>query len=227
MMLHSVRLCFVAVFCLSQLQKAASGEEPANQPESQSPDYFTITQSSEDDEVDSDAKVADSQREDDADSVEDSFYDPLQADPDCNDAIDDKSCWSPPGSTIDEEERVVKIMDASCSFGGDDPDQALADDEQMQPQCAAKEETVVVDQHWGSDPQILRMRNKLRDSGSGVSGLTSSQETNRRPPIFLMPGLASTRLVAWRYKSCPQHPLLSDIKVLDYGTSVEVGQPPA
>ena len=31
-----------------------------------------------------------------------------------------------------------------------------------------------------------------------------------------MPGLASTRLVAWRYKSCPQHALLSDIKVQDY-----------
>ena len=37
-----------------------------------------------------------------------------------------------------------------------------------------------------------------------------------RPPIFLLPGLASTRLVAWKFKSCPMHPLLSDIKVQDY-----------
>eukprot|EP00977_Amphora_coffeiformis_P024182 scaffold15108_cov180-Amphora_coffeaeformis.AAC.58 len=143
------------------------------------------------------------------DSVEDSFFDPLQADPDCTSKdAKDASCWSPPGSTVGEE--TVLKMDASCSFGGDDPDQDLVANEQ----CQAKEE--IVDQHWGSDPQILRMRNKLRDSGSGVSGLASDK--NRRPPIFLMPGLASTRLVAWRFKACPHHPLLSDVRVLDYGT---------
>jgi hypothetical protein len=31
-----------------------------------------------------------------------------------------------------------------------------------------------------------------------------------------MPGLAATRLVAWRHKACPSHPLLSDIKIQDY-----------
>ena len=118
-------------------------------------------------------------------------------------------------TTIEEIQRVV---DASCSFGaGDDPDATTTtcDAEQQQ-----QETTVVVDQHWGSDPQIIRMRNKLRDSGSGVAGLVAGQVKNRRPPVFLLPGLASTRLVAWRYKACPQHPLLSDIKVLDYGTYV-------
>ena len=149
------------------------------------------------------------------DGVEDSLFDPLQADPDCdsNGDKDDASCWSPPATTI--HETTVVTMDASCSFGGDDPDQGLADETTCQAGDDDTKESVVVDQHWGSDPQILRMRNKLRDSGSGVAGLASKK--NRRPPVFLLPGLASTRLVAWRFKTCPQHPLLSDIKVLDYG----------
>ena len=37
------------------------------------------------------------------------------------------------------------------------------------------------------------------------------QTNNHRPPIFLIPGLASTRLVAWRHKKC----FASDIKVQD------------
>ncbi|KAL7547717.1 hypothetical protein ACHAWF_011003 [Thalassiosira exigua] len=37
-----------------------------------------------------------------------------------------------------------------------------------------------------------------------------------RPPVFLLPGLASTRLVSWKLKKCMQSPLLSDIKMLDY-----------
>ena len=41
------------------------------------------------------------------------------------------------------------------------------------------------------------------------------QENLGRPPIFLMPGLASTRLVSWANKAC-QHPLVSDIKMHDY-----------
>lgn len=160
--------------------------------------------------------------EDDNDRVEDSFYDPLQADPDCvattgNDATDASSCWAPPSTTIEQE---TIPMDASCSFGGDDPDQDLASSSSTST-CDA--EGQVIDKHWGSDKNILRMRNKLRDSGSGVSRLFQTNSdggdsnTNRRPPVFLMPGLASTRLVAWRYKACSQHPLLSDIKVLDYG----------
>jgi hypothetical protein len=120
----------------------------------------------------------------------------------------------------------------------------------------------VVDKHWGSDPNILRMRDQLRHTGSGESIKSQHQQQqqqqqqqseseqeeppttttdtksdtkskydskqkydskssnpknqqNHRPPIFLLPGLASTRLVAWRFKGCPQHPLLSDIKVQD------------
>lgn len=158
------------------------------------------------------------------DGIEDSLFDPLQADPDCTSQVgNDESCWSPPATTVEEArvDGVIK-MDASCSFGGDDPDQDRAET------CAETSTTAtdtttttaaIVDQHWGSDPQILRMRNKLRDSGSGVAGL-AGESKNRRPPVFLMPGLASTRLVAWRYKACPQHALLSDIKVLDYGTYV-------
>ena len=38
----------------------------------------------------------------------------------------------------------------------------------------------------------------------------------KRPPVFLIPGLASTRLVSWKHKSCPQSALLSDVKVLDH-----------
>jgi hypothetical protein len=90
-------------------------------------------------------------------------------------------------------------IDASCSYGGDDPDSADGT-------CVHEG---VVDKHWGSDPTILRMRDRLRKSGNGEI------PTNRRPPIFLLPGLASTRLVAWKFKACP-HPLLSDIKIQDY-----------
>jgi hypothetical protein len=115
------------------------------------------------------------------DTTEDSMYDPFQADPSCQDGAGD--CYAPPDSTA--------FIDASCAYGGDDPS---ADD------------TCVPDKHWGSDPTVLKMRDKLRKAHQG----------QKRPPIFLMPGLASTRLVAWRFKSCPMHPLLSDIKVQDY-----------
>jgi hypothetical protein len=98
-----------------------------------------------------------------------------------------------------------------------------------------------VDKPWGSDAAILKMRDILRNTGvtPGVASPSTSEEGgdddtnqnkqphadekkqhphdyNRRPPIFLMPGLASTRLVAWRPKACSSHPLLSDIKVQDY-----------
>jgi len=121
--------------------------------------------------------------------------------------------------------------------------------------------TILVDKHWGSDVNILRMRDRLRgrrgkywdwieeQTSSGTSALNAtanatvaeesiqqhshstrhpnirrdsttskSKATNskQRPPVFLMPGLASTRLVSWKHKPCPQNPLLSDIKMLDY-----------
>ncbi len=103
-------------------------------------------------------------------------------------------------------------------------------------QCEATR-SKFVDKHWGSDVSILKMRDKLRgrrgkywDMDSSNTDQASIQEnrtfgdkqTHRsatkdtRPPVFLMPGLASTRLVSWKHKPCPQNPLLSDIKMLDY-----------
>eukprot|EP00804_Cyclotella_cryptica_P029973 CCRYP_013428-RA/>CCRYP_013428-RA protein AED:0.07 eAED:0.07 QI:109/0.88/0.8/1/0.88/0.8/10/302/1139 len=124
--------------------------------------------------------------------------------------------------------------------------------------------TVLIDKHWGSDPTILRMRDRLRgtrskywdwiqqqEEGNSISSShakntsntdaqgdctihnqskegkrkkatkpanrsSNNQSSQRRPPVFLLPGLASTRLVSWRHKPCPQNPLLSDIKMLDY-----------
>ena len=142
------------------------------------------------------------------DDIEDSLYDPMQADPDCD--ANSTDCWAPPQSTVEETTQRVTI-DATCSYGGDDPDKDIDTTN-----CSEKSEEFLVDQHWGSDPAILRMRDKLRKSGSGLSKHQEHSNNNHRPPIFLMPGLASTRLVAWRFKSCPHHPLLSDIKVQDY-----------
>jgi len=143
------------------------------------------------------------------DDVEDSLYDPLQADPDCDDNATD--CWAPPQSTVEETSERVTIDAITCSYGGDDPDKDF-----NTTICGEKTEEYVVDRHWGSDPAILRMRDKLRQSGSGLSKQHGQQHNNNhRPPIFLMPGLASTRLVAWRFKSCPHHPLLTDIKIQD------------
>ena len=130
------------------------------------------------------------------DTVDDSIFDPIASDPSCD---NQNECWQPPDSTIE----VTTQIDATCSYGGDDPYS-----QQQEEECV--ETTRVVDKHWGSDANILRMRNQLKSAGSGAS------KDNRRPPVFLMPGLASTRLVAWRFKSCPHHPLLSDIKVQDY-----------
>lgn len=128
------------------------------------------------------------------DQHDDGMFDPIQSDPSCSGVDDD--CYAPPDSTMETE----LIMDASCAYGGTDPSLQQQQEQQEQKSSCP---TTVVDKHWGSDPNILRMRDKLRKGGT-------------RPPIFLMPGLASTRLVAWRFKSCPMHPLLSDIKVQDY-----------
>jgi hypothetical protein len=172
---------------------------------------------------------------------QDSLYDPVQADPDCsdNDGDDAASCYEPPKSTLDQDDPEQQpynydkaaTIDATCSYGGDDPDnQFLLNNKQQDEHYCS----LFVDKHWGSDSSILYMRETLRRSGSGASQHQSSKSTthsqeqstftkpassssiNKRPPIFLLPGLASTRLVAWRYKSCPQHPLLGDIKVQDY-----------
>jgi hypothetical protein len=132
------------------------------------------------------------------DTVEDGMLDPIASDPSCEDT--DTSCWEPPQSTMETEQLLI---DATCSYGGEDPSFAAA-------AVCETATTTTVDKHWGSDRSILKMRDQLRNAGSGNS------VDNTRPPIFLLPGLASTRLVAWRFKSCPHHPLLSDIKVQDY-----------
>ncbi len=78
------------------------------------------------------------------------------------------------------------------------------------------------DKHWGSDPAILQMRDTLRGTATSTTTNTSSSSypNNIHPPIFLLPGLASTRLVAWKYTSCPASlspllPVVHDIKVQD------------
>mmetsp|Transcript_18988 Transcript_18988/g.39303 ORF Transcript_18988/g.39303 Transcript_18988/m.39303 type:complete len:870 (-) Transcript_18988:347-2956(-) len=128
-----------------------------------------------------------------ADEVEDSMYDPIQADPDCRE--EDGDCTLPPASTLEEE----IIMAAGCEVMDEDDDE----DEARPATCSAEHQTV--DKHWGSDPKVLQMRDALREAG----------EHGHRPPIFLVPGLASTRLVAWRHKECNERPLMSDIRVQD------------
>lgn len=134
------------------------------------------------------------------DSIEDSMFDPLSADPSCGE--NERECYSPPESTIELETRTK--IDGSCFHGGDDYDED--EDKKSPKECSAGEE-VIVDKHWGSDPKILKMRDQLR---------AQSQDplSDSRPPIFLMPGLASTRLVAWKVKKC-SGAFASDIKVQD------------
>ena len=166
------------------------------------------------------------------DEIEDSFFDALSRDPSC----DDEDCWSPPQSTVSETDSSDNddngdgtcVSDRAKSETAEevlplDGSQKLAQD--RQDTCPPP-----VDKHWGSDPVILRMRDKLREAGSVASVKQKDDKNNNnsnprkrkesvpknnRPPVFLLPGLASTRLIAWKYKGCPQHPLLSDIKVLD------------
>ena len=107
-----------------------------------------------------------------------------------------------------------------------DPDEGLSDEEF---------ELKIVDKHWGNDEKVLKLRDALREAGHLGGKRSNSNKTPRRsqhhrfsedksakgnkiygrPPIFLMPGLASTRLVSWSDKIC-QHPLVSDIKMQDY-----------
>jgi hypothetical protein len=124
------------------------------------------------------------------DAFEDSFLDPIQADPDCEE--NDQDCYTPPVTTLDEGD-----AEETCSTD------FQTDVEEI---CVANPP---VDKHWGRNPNILRMRDKLRRSGSGLAG----EHNTTRPPIFLIPGLAATRLIAWKFKACPG--ILSDIKIQD------------
>lgn len=131
------------------------------------------------------------------DLVEDSFLDPTAVDPSC-DETSGKDCYYPPESTIETE----TVIDATCLQGGGDHDE-LGEEEEI---CTNEEK--VVDKHWGSNEEVLFMRDELR-------ALSADQtKENKRPPIFLIPGLASTRLVAWKLKKC-HGAFSSDIKVQD------------
>lgn len=134
------------------------------------------------------------------DEIDDSFYHPLHSDPSCQ--TQKEECWHPPSTTVETE--AVKI-DATAIYGGDDPSQTSSEDQ---------DRTIIMDKHWGRDPTVLKMRDKLRNMGRGEQSSQNPHE-NKRPPIFLLPGLASTRLVSWKFKAC-SNPLLSDVKVQDY-----------
>ena len=144
----------------------------------------------------------------------------------------------------DKQEEEEEGQTEECVEDGDDGEQCKqssskaydtnADNLQ---QCATPK-TKFVDKHWGSDINILKMRDQLRgrkgkywdmiehtnitEADEQKSAKDDSEEKtktstkDKRPPIFLLPGLASTRLVSWKHKPCPQNALLSDIKMLDY-----------
>lgn len=173
------------------------------------------------------------------DHIDDSLFDPVEPDPSCShdgsDAEDDNaSCVDggnePPASTIEVEKVLIdsRFLDA---YGGEDPsiidpeyDGACADEltaeagtSKLSDGAEAKDSVggkpgqctepkyAYRDKHWGSDEKILKMRDRLRRSGA------------KRPPVFLMPGLAATRLVSWKHTNCKQiSNLLSDIKMQDY-----------
>lgn len=154
---------------------------------------------------DDDSMTASAPRNDEQaiDQVDDSVFDPIQGDYNCGDD-DPDPCeveWAPPISTVEQDEEGPSSTADTC----DDPESSSTE-------CAAQDsqDTKEIDKHWGSDKNVLNLRKQLLAAGSGGS----TDGPHRRPPIFLMPGLASTRLVAWRFKACPA--LLSDIKVQDY-----------
>lgn len=134
------------------------------------------------------------------DSFGDSFLYPLSPDPSCLEEAEE-GCDSPPHSTVVEKELEITVtkLDATCFKGGDDVPEEEEDNEnsfelavELHPdQCVPKErfetETIRVDKHWGKDPDVLRMRDLLLNRS--LDSLNDS-----RPPIFLLPGLASTRL---------------------------------
>mmetsp|Transcript_25978 Transcript_25978/g.60989 ORF Transcript_25978/g.60989 Transcript_25978/m.60989 type:complete len:1005 (+) Transcript_25978:242-3256(+) len=145
-----------------------------------------------------------------SDLIEDSMFDPLAADPSCI-LTEEDDCHSPPKSTIEEEE--IEKLDPTCFKGAGD-DNTLEEDlvqgqEQREQQCAASggKTTTKRDKHWGDNPRVISMRDNLRER-------SKHSITDSRPPIFLIPGLASTRLVAWKVKKC-SGALSSDIKMQD------------
>lgn len=131
------------------------------------------------------------------DDVEDGFFDPISPDPSCtnnvNDTDADNDCWNPPTTTIEKE---AVVIDATAMYGGDDPSDCYDEDEESgikddKKICKEGVKTKIVDKHWGSDENTLKMRDQLRNAGKASTGSQSFDQ--KRPPIFLMPGLASTR----------------------------------
>ena len=155
------------------------------------------------------------------DLIEDGFFDPISPDPSCveegEDIKDqDGECWNPPTTSIEQE---MVVIDATAMYGGDDPSDSFDEDDDDDIEVIDEEQegestiteggdndgdfgdgdtapnkqkngtkTKIIDKHWGSDENILKMRDQLRNVGKG-----SSSFDQKRPPIFLMPGLASTR----------------------------------
>lgn len=140
------------------------------------------------------------------------------------------------------------VADQDSAETDNETKQCKNNEDQSDDSSSKQKHKVLIDKHWGSDPTILRMRDRLRGTRSrywdwieqqeddsimnatnhdtnqtdkaGKPHRSKSQPQNkqsqRRPPVFLLPGLASTRLVSWKHKPCPQSALLSDIKMLDY-----------
>ena len=135
-------------------------------------------------------------------------------------SLDGQEIISHSTTCVDDEDTTFSF---STSPAGDAAEEDT-DDEKSRHWKITKR-IVRLDKHWGSNERVLQLRDTLRTAGlrGGVHRLTSSTSskqheknthTNRRPPVFLMPGLAATRLVAWTHKSCPG--MVSDIKVQDY-----------
>lgn len=180
--------------------------------------------------------------------------------------------WGYGGADPDDDIQEEQEQQEECVEETDGENENEEGNEDKKPQCQTSSETSekttatpddnpkcetpkskFVDKHWGSDVDILKMRDRLRgrrgkywdlieqEKELGVGNGTESnnqtlpnsetekqnqeksskdnkQKNNRlpRPPVFLLPGLASTRLVSWKHKPCPQSSLLSDIKMLDY-----------
>lgn len=159
--------------------------------------------------------------------IENSLFDAIQADPSCksSEAGEDDDCFSPPASTVEEvvEESDVQSQcgtDVHASLSVEVPDDVGDKTEDDNPQCEPVQKKKFVDKHWGSDINVLKMRDVLRGR-RGKYWDSPEEPTNStflkrppRPPVILLPGLASTRLTAWKHKSC-SNALLSDIKMLD------------
>ena len=152
------------------------------------------------------------------------------------------------GACTDDENNAEGITESQCKGK-----EEKAHGTSFSKEATSEKHQVLIDKHWGSDPNILRMRDRLRGTRSKYwdwieeqeelillanttnsdskytnrtgkpsrphrtkSTSNANKQSHRRPPVFLIPGLASTRLVSWKHKPCPQSALLSDIKMLDY-----------